>query len=288
MKTRILIIGSKGMAGHVVYHYLKEIDQFDLINISKDNSHFISDYTIDITKFDELAIILNKEKPDVVINCVGMLNQFAENDPANAILVNSYLPHFLAKLGTQKSFRLIHISTDCVFSGTRGNYTEEDQPDGIGIYARSKALGEVVYGDHLTFRTSIIGPELKENGIGLMDWFFRQHGTIQGYTNAIWTGVTTLALAKAILYAIEKKISGLYHLVNGNTISKFDLLVLCKEVFNKRDLNIEPYMGYKVDKSLVGSTLDFSVGSYEQMVKEMHDWIVKHIEIYPCYYNIVK
>jgi dTDP-4-dehydrorhamnose reductase len=211
---KILIVGSKGMAGHIIYHYLKEKTDFEVVDIARGSDSHVPTHPIDVTHFDKLKEVLKLEQPDYVINCIGVLNKDAEDNPEKSILLNSYFPHFLAKVGNEINFRLIHISTDCVFNGQKGNYLEDSIKDGFGFYAQTKALGEVSYGKNLTLRTSIIGPELKENGIGLFHWFMNQSGNINGYSSALWTGVTTLELAKGIVEAIKQEISGLHHFVN--------------------------------------------------------------------------
>jgi dTDP-4-dehydrorhamnose reductase len=278
---KILVIGSKGMAGHVLYYYLKEHTNHTVIDIARDSALFEPSYKLDVTNFDQLKSILTKEAPDVVINCIGILNKDAEDNPDKAILLNSYLPHFIAKAGAELGFKLIHISTDCVFNGKRGNYKLDDLKDGTGFYAQSKALGEVTYGQNLTIRTSIIGPELR-NGIGLFHWFMTQTGEIKGYTKAFWTGVTTIELAKAVVAAIENNPSGLYHLVYDEKISKYDLVNLFKLVFERNDVTIKPFDGYAVDKSLVkdNSIFNYNVPAYQVMVEEMKTWMLDHKALY--------
>ncbi len=158
---KVLIIGSKGMAGHLIYYQLKKTAAFNVVDIARDDAYFKPVHKLDVTQFDKLHLILKNEKPDFVINCVGVLNMDAEGDPGLAILLNSYLPHFLAREGYKTGFKLIHISTDCVFSGNKGRYREADVADGIGFYAQSKALGEIKYGNHLTIRTPITSPALQ-------------------------------------------------------------------------------------------------------------------------------
>ncbi|MBS1528376.1 MAG: SDR family oxidoreductase [Bacteroidetes bacterium] len=269
------------MAGHVIYYYLKENTPFTVIDVARGDEFFKPKYHLDVTQFDQLAVLLREESPDVVINCIGILNKDAEDNPGKAILLNSYLPHFVAKIGSEIGFKLIHISTDCVFSGTRGGYTENDFKDGIGLYAQSKALGEVTYGNNLTIRTSIVGPELKDNGIGLFDWFMKQNGMVKGYTNAFWTGVTTMELAKAVVAAIEQDTNGLQHLVYRQKISKYDLITLFNSVF-KRHLQIEAYGDYHVDKSLIRTNKEFKydVPSYQTMIEEMKEWMLDHKFLY--------
>lgn len=278
VRMKILIIGSKGMAGHVIYHYFKSNPRFEVIDIARRNSN----YVLDVTDFKALYTVLEKEKPDYVINGIGVLNKDAEDHPDNAVLLNSYLPHFLAKHGETLGFRVIHISTDCVFNGKKGGYTETSEKDGLGFYAQSKALGELNYKNNLTLRTSIIGPELNSNGIGLFHWFMQQEGEINGYREAYWTGVTTIELAKAILAAIDQNLTGLHHLVNDEKINKYDLTNLFKNVFKKDTVQIKPYDDYKVDKSLVKTNFEFQyqVPSYQLMLQEMKSWIVEHQDLY--------
>lgn len=279
---KVLIVGSKGMAGHVIYHYCKAYTGFNVVDIARNNDFHIPTHVLDVSDFGSLDTVLKLEKPNYVINCIGVLNQDAERNPDKAILLNSYLPHFLAKRGEELGFKLIHISTDCVFSGKQGGYIESSPLDGEGFYSKTKALGEVNYGGHLTIRTSIIGPELNDNGIGLFHWFMQQKGTIKGYTEAYWTGVTTIELSRAIVEGINQNISGLHHLVNGEKINKYDLANLFKAVFKKDAVKIVPYADYKVDKSLVKTddTFSYQVPSYEIMVNQMKDWIVQYSSLY--------
>ena len=280
---KILVIGSKGMAGHIIYYFFKENTSYEIIDIARDDAFFDSCYKFDITHFDKLASTLSAEQPDVVINCIGILNKDAEDNPHKAILLNSYLPHFLASKGEKSGFKLVHISTDCVFNGKKGNYAETSDKDGIGFYAQSKALGEVVYKNNLTLRTSIIGPELKSTGIGLFDWFMNQMGSVKGYSNAIWTGITTYELAKSIKSALEQDLAGLHHLVNGSIINKRDLLILFKEIFRENDpLEIVDFEDYKIDKSLIITKDDFQYKfpTYPQMLTEMKEWMLAHKKLY--------
>ena len=287
MKKKILIIGSKGMAGHIIYYYFKELPNFEVIDISRSNKVFNSSYILDVNDTLELEKIIYKEKPCIVINCIGILNKDAEDNPDKAIFLNSYLPHFLAKLGSKLNFKLIHISTDCVFNGKKGSYKEDDIKDGFGIYAQSKALGEVNYGNHLTIRTSIIGPEINNNGIGLFNWFMHQNGEIKGFRNVIWSGVTTIELAKAIEKMIDQNIIGLYQLVNY-PINKFDLLLLFKQIFSKQNINLVAFDDYYANKSLISTRNDFTynVCNYLTMMEEMKEWMSFHVNLYPHYFHL--
>lgn len=270
---KVLIVGSKGMAGHLIRDILIK-SGLEVIDISRTNEFFESTYTLDLTNLQYLEQILSKETPDVVVNCAGVLNQNAESNPEQSVFVNSYLPHFLAS----RSKRLLHISTDCVFSGKKGNYVESDVKDGLGVYATSKSLGEVNYGPHLTLRTSIIGPELKTDGIGLLHWVLHQSGTVNGYSNAFWSGVTTLELAKAVLKFIgTPQITGLLHYSNNVKIDKFHLLEIINTVF-MLGLEIDAYPDYHVDKSLLHTRKDIKldIPSYEVMIKELYDFMLNN------------
>lgn len=261
------------MAGHMVTRYLDSLGKYLLFNSSIDK---LNDQTIILNVENKKLVkkLLYQAKPDIVINCIGLLIQASKEHPALAIYLNSYFPHYLAELGQKLDFKTIHMSTDCVFSGKKGEYTENDFRDGEDHYARTKALGELINNRDLTFRTSIIGPELNENGVGLFNWFMRQKGTINGYTNVFWTGITTLELAKAMDKAIEQDLTLLYHLVPENKISKYDLLHIIKEVFNK-PIEILKDGQQKHDKSLINTRQDFNykVPNYRDMIIELRDWM---------------
>jgi dTDP-4-dehydrorhamnose reductase len=215
------------------------------------------------------------------VNCIGVLNQFAEDNKPEAVLINSFLPHHLDKLSIEYKFKFIHISTDCVFSGEKGGYKETDFGDASSFYGKSKSLGEVINDRNITFRTSIIGPDIKENGIGLFNWFMKQDGKIKGFSNVIWTGVTTLELAKSIEKSFNLNISGLYHLVNNQKINKYDLLLLFKK-WMKKEIEIIKDDSYVSDKSLVNTRtdFDFEIPSYEKMIEDMSIWINENKDKY--------
>jgi dTDP-4-dehydrorhamnose reductase len=287
MKKKVIVLGAGGMAGHVITLQLRnESTSFNVIAISRNTNRLIPEIILDVTNFTELKKIIAEHKPDAIINCIGVLNKNAEDHPANAVLLNSYLPHFLEELTSGTQTKIIHISTDCVFSGKKGGYLENEHKDGEGYYAQTKALGEINNSKDLTIRTSIIGPELNEGGIGLFHWFSKQQGKINGYTNAFWTGVTTTQLALEVVKAITNDVTGLYHLVNEEKISKYSLLQLFSKIFENNTITeIIPESSYKSDKSLINTRKDFlfDIPSYETMVKEMRDWIVAHRSYYPHY-----
>lgn len=283
---KIMILGSAGMLGHIVYNYLSETNKYRIIDASFSTKLNAYSYTLNVT--DQLAVesFIKAEKPDIVINCIGVLISGSQEDPSNAIYINSYFPHQLSKLLRETGGKLIHVSTDCVFSGKKGGYVETDFRDADDTYGRSKALGEVINNHDLTVRTSIIGPELKENGEGLFHWFMKQTGEINGYTKAFWGGVTTLELAKVIEETIEQNITGLLHISNGNKISKYDLLSLIKKIWRVEQLIINQVEGKHIDKSLVCIRKDFhySVPSYAEMLNSQYTYMEKHKEIYSQYF----
>ncbi len=286
MKKKVLILGAAGMAGFVIKRRLESADRWQVDTVTRSDQLFKPTYKVDLSDFNQLRKILDNNY-DVVINAVGLLNQYAEDHPDEAILINSYLPHFLAQYGLVKDFRLIHISTDCVFNGKKGDYRVTDPQDGIGYYAQTKALGEVPYAPHLTIRTSIIGPELKSNGIGLFHWFMNQTGAINGFKKAFWSGVTTNILADVIASVIENPIEGLYQLTNNQKISKYDLLQLFKEVFQRDQVIVNPVEGKAVDKSLINerSDFDFLVPDYRSMIQNMKQQMLLEEHLYKQYFS---
>lgn len=279
---KILVLGGNGMAGHVIKEYLgKSHDVYcTLRKYIPDQRAVYLDLSDEIVTYSTLQII----KPDIVINAAGILNQDAAERIEDAIAINSLLPHKLDSWGNRFGFRLIHMSTNCVFSGLKGNYVEDDVKDGDTVYGITKNLGEVLSDKHVTIRISIIGPEIRNNGIGLFHWFMNQSGSIQGNQQTLWNGVTTLELAKAIEWVIQHDISGLVHLAGTKTISNYYLLLLLKKVFNK-DIDIIPSSNERVDKTLVNTREDFvyQTQDYESMIKEMKEWMEKHRKLYAHY-----
>jgi dTDP-4-dehydrorhamnose reductase len=278
MRIKILLLGSSGMAGHVLKIELERYsEQIELIDIARSNKLTVPKIELDVTNFQELRNIIRDNSFDFIINCVGVLNNFAESNPDIAILINSYLPHFLEEATSNTETKIIHISTDCVFSGNKGRYHESDFKDGIGFYAQSKALGEIVNNKDLTIRTSIIGPDLNENGIGLFTWLIKQSGTVEGYTNVFWSGITTIQLARVIIDIVlgTEYPSGIFHVTNNHRISKFELLTIIKEVFQLDRIEIKHSDKYRVDKSIINTRKDFRliIPDYRQMINDMEAWM---------------
>lgn len=283
-KKRILVLGSIGMAGHAITLYFIERG-YDVTAYSLHPLPYGRNIIGNAFETENFRSMLLAREYDAIINCIGLLNQEAEENHSKAIYLNSYLPHLIADTIKDKKAKLIQMSTDCVFAGNTGPYYEKSLRDGATFYDRSKALGEVEDDKNLTFRNSIIGPDMNDNGIGLFNWFMRQNGTINGFTGALWTGVTTLTLAKAMEKALEENLCGLYNLVNNTSISKYDLLVLFNKYFRNNALTILKNDDLKLDKSLRNTRNDFSfvVPSYEQMVYEMKEWVDAHLNLYPHY-----
>jgi len=281
---KVLLFGATGMAGHIAYYYLRNTGRYDITNVVFRTPLTKDSIIVDVTDRNAVTEVVRRTKPELILNCVGVLIKGSKEHPDNAILINAYFPHLLKKLADEVGAKLIHISTDCVFSGKHGNYTEDDFRDADDVYGRSKALGEVINDKDLTIRTSIIGPELKKNGEGLFHWFMTQIGKVNGFKTAIWGGVTTLELAKAIDCAIVQNKTGLIQLSNGIGISKYDLLYLFKKIWHKQDVEILPFDGNGVNKSIAKSErFDYEVPDYEQMLQELYDWMNVHRELYAQY-----
>ena len=285
MKDKVLVLGSAGLIGHQVYNYLKDSDNYELHNISYQNK--IQDDTVLLDARNEQVFIdkITSISPKYIVNCIGILIDGSNADPENSIFLNSYMPHRLTRLADKINAKLIHISTDCVFSGDKKEpYIETDEKDGRGVYAKTKGLGEVVSDKHLTLRTSVVGPELKNDGEELFHWFMGQSGEISGYTKAIWSGVTTTELAKAVKWSIDHHITGLYHVTNNSSISKYDLLQLFQK-YTKKDINIKPFSGKDVNKSFIDTRLlmDYEIPSYDQMISDMVSLIANNRPLYSQY-----
>lgn len=283
---KILVLGASGMAGHTISLYFQE--QGHSVTTLTRTPFFVGEninMKITVETLPELQRIVETGNFEAVINCIGVLNEVAENKKEVAVLLNSYLPHFLSEITKHMKTKIIHMSTDCVFSGDEGHYQENSFKDGKTFYDRSKALGELDGDKNLTFRNSIVGPDLKENGIGLFNWFMKQKGNINGYDRAIWSGVTTLTLAKAMESALKQELTGLYNLVNNNSINKYEMLLLFNEIFKGNTININPDSKLVVNKSLKNSRtdFDFSVPSYREMFFEMKEWVEYHKNLYMHY-----
>ncbi len=288
-KKKLLILGATGMAGHVVYTYLNETGKYDIATVCHSGKIEPNSYELDIYDNERLKEIIINEKPDAVINCIGILIKGSRNNPANAIYVNAYFPHRLSEIlhSVLADSKVIHISTDCVFSGAEGNYKDSDVKNALDTYGMTKNLGELINSKDLTIRTSIIGPELKKNGEGLMHWVFgqREAGALNGYQKSIWGGVTTLELAKVIDAALDDEITGLYQVSNNIGITKYDLVSLIVKEFNL-PIKVNPVEGVICDKSIYNSErkdISYQVASYEKMISDIHEFMINHKSLYTQY-----
>lgn len=281
---RFFICGCNGMAGHTIGLYLQE-QGHDVYGFDLKESPFIKSFAGNAFDTENLTKVIKDGKYDTVINCIGVLNQFAEQNHALASYLNSYFPHFLAKVTDGTDTQVIHMSTDCVFSGQKGSYEEGDLRDNTTFYGRSKALGELEDDKNVTFRDSIVGPDHNPNGPSLLNWFMAQEGPINGFTNRMWTGLTTLELAKAMERASKERFHGLVNLVPDTSISKYGLVSLFNHYLRNDEVTINPIEGTPSDLSLKRTNYDFSfiVSDYDKMVRELAEWIYKHKDIYSHY-----
>lgn len=290
--ARVLVLGASGMLGHQVvrassphadtYATLRgDGHQADAIGI--DRSRIISGVTVQ--DFDSLVRALGVTRPDVVINCIGIIKQTAAaKDPVQSLTVNSLFPHRLAQLCAASGARLIHISTDCVFSGKQGNYAETDLSDADDLYGRSKLLGEVTDQPHaITLRTSMIGPELGTQ-YGLVEWFLSNQGkSVRGFTRAIFSGLTTLELSRLIVRLIEQHptLSGLYH-VAAEPVDKNTLLRLINAEMGA-NITIDAAHDVVIDRSLDGTRFRQATGwiapAWPEMIHEMAEDMNRHTPI---------
>ncbi len=279
---RILILGANGMLGHEVARLFR--DDPEVYALMRGDFSAVQGYDIfhkqrticgvDVGDQSRLQRILKEIAPGAVINCVGIVKQVADaHDAVKSIEINSLFPHRLSVLCAANKCRLIHISTDCVFSGAKGNYREEDNPDPVDLYGRSKLLGEVTEGDALTIRTSMIGLELSSQH-GLLEWFLSRKGTeVKGYRKAIFSGFTTRALSgilKDVLFRYPA-LKGLYH-VSSSPINKFDLLTLIRDKTGI-DIKIVPDDQLNCDRSLDSSRFRaetrYGIPSWDSMIAEL-------------------
>lgn len=268
---KILILGGAGMLGHKVHavmaksHQVTSTVRARVQDLPVDPNPFLSRGQViegvDATDLSKLEDVLDACAPAALINCVGVIKQReAATDPLASISVNALLPHQLAGLCHSRGVRFIHISTDCVFDGARGDYGEGDPTDARDLYGRTKALGEVGYGDSLTIRTSMIGRELAHFR-SLLEWFLRSTGVVRGFTQAVYSGVTTFELALIIRRILEDHpdLSGLYH-VASEKLTKFELLSVLRDAFSRTDVTIEPDATFVCDRSLRGDRFREATG----------------------------
>lgn len=267
----IAVLGSNGMAGHIITRFLLTAG-YQVTTVARNSSDIIVNFEIK-SEIDDLIEKLLSTNISFVINCIGLLVQDSLNRPDRAIFLNGWLPLYLENELKKTNIRLIHISSDCVFDGAVGSYSEIDPPNETNIYGVSKAIGEINNHKDVTFRTSIIGPEIKYDGTGLFDWFLKKTGNqVNGWDNVFWSGVTTLELAKCIKKWIENPIfHGVYHLTNNKKISKFELLEMINRTFEANKIVIKGKGPKWTDKSLIDTRGNpiFKVNDYQEQLNEL-------------------
>ena len=288
---RIIVLGSTGLIGNTITKFFLNQSKYETFGILRDlekisffddkyHKNFI--YIDNILDFEKFEKILIKSKPKLIINCLGITNKFLKNNfksVEESIKINALFPHRLHEICSKIDARLIHLSTDCVFSGRKGFYKEDDIPDPLDIYGRSKLLGELNYSNSLTIRKSVIGHEFLSSN-GLLEWFLNKKESVEGYKNAIFSGLTVLELAKIIdQYIIpNKKLSGIIH-VAGNPISKYELLYLISNEYQKK-INIIPNESFKIDRTLNSNLFNnitgYKIKDWKELISSMHEFYLFH------------
>ena len=280
---KVLVLGATGMLGNAVLRTFADDSRFEVTGTARSNAarqllpEELRDLVItgiDVEQYDSLVDCFANVRPQIVINCIGLIKQLSSaNDPLSALPVNAMLPHRLARLCAINGARLIHVSTDCVFDGSKGMYHESDRADAYDLYGRSKLLGEVDYENAITLRTSIIGHELGSAN-ALVDWFLSQEGAVKGFTQAVFSGLPTVELARVMrdLVIPRPNLRGLYH-VSAQPIAKYDLLKLVAEIYGKK-IDIVPDDSLKIDRSLNSDRFRQATGflpaSWPELISIMH------------------
>lgn len=282
---RVMVLGITGMLGNAMFRVLSENSSLAVYGTVRsestkryftDNLHSQIIVGVDVENNDSLVKAFAAIRPDVVVNCVGLVKQLADaNDPLQAVPINTLLPHRLAALSQATAARLIHISTDCVFSGSKGDYLETDFPDAYDLYGRSKLLGEVDYPHAITLRTSIIGHELSGHR-SLVNWFLAQQSSVKGFTRAIFSGLPTVELATVVRDVVlpHQELHGLYH-VASKPINKFDLLQLVAKAYGK-SIEIKPAEDLVINRSLNANRFREATGymspEWPAMIQHMYEF----------------
>ena len=283
MNNRILVIGANGMLGGSVFRYLTRNPKFQVLGtvrspVAKDAlmrqgfDNIVSN--LDVVDLSGVASVIREFEPDYVLNCVGVIKQLDQaKSPIALVRLNSLFPHQLAQECEQAGAKLIHFSTDCVFSGKVGGYHESDVPDAADLYGRSKLLGEIAYGPNLTLRTSIIGHELS-SAHSLVDWFLSQSGQVNGYRRAVFSGLPTVCVAEFLeKYVFGTRLRGLLHLASS-PIDKYSLLSLINDAYSL-EKDIVPFDEFEIDRSLSSTSLtaatDFKCPAWPELIKKMRE-----------------
>ncbi|RDU96047.1 dTDP-4-dehydrorhamnose reductase family protein [Trinickia dinghuensis] len=281
----VLVLGASGMLGNAVFRYFSgdadyrtygTVRQHAALRHFEPRLHRHLLCGVDVLNPDWLARAFESAKPDVVVNCVGLIKQLeTANDPLEALPINALLPHRVARMASLVGARMIHVSTDCVFSGRQGNYLESDLPDATDLYGRSKLLGEVDYPHAITLRTSIIGHEFGRT-TALVDWFLSQTQSVKGFRKAVFSGVPTVELARVMKDFVlpHPELRGLYH-VAAKPIAKFDLLTLVAREYGKT-IEIVADDALAIDRSLNATRFHeatgYSAPEWHALIDTMHQF----------------
>ena len=286
---KILILGGNGLVGHKLLQVFKKRlpnkDYEIAATFRKDRTTYLSlvklvdisnsFFNIDINKFSDLVEVVDKFKPNIIINCIGLTKKLSNNNNEKySIYINAYFPHLVSFLCQKNNIKFIHLSTDCIFSGLMGNYTELDNPDALDIYGKTKFLGEVDNDNSLTLRASILGPEITKF-LGIYSWFMRSSKSVSGFNNAFFSGFSSVEFANILTRIIKHNfhITGVYHL-SSYKISKFDLLTMIKDINNLKIKIIQS------DREIYDRTLNcdkfhnvvsYKPPSWEQMLSELKE-----------------
>ena len=281
---RILILGASGMLGHVIALRLYSRG-YNIVGLSKKRKIMDDTILLDAANRDCLEQFLNKSYFDVIINCIALLVNTSEKNRSTAIYLNAYLPHYLEDKYKNTKTRIIHISTDGVFSGKKGQYLEGQMHDTPTFYGKTKSLGEINNKKDLTIRGSFIGPDISSEGEGLLNWFFKQDGEVRGYDKVIFNGVTSLECASFIEQVIERPLTGIYHLGAPEYISKGDLLRRIKKVFELNHVYIVQDSQIISNHTIVNtrSDINYTVNNYDTMLMQLRKWIFQNKELYNHY-----
>lgn len=293
-RSTVLILGGTGMLGHVLFRKLSENPELQVHATARSLEGIRDRFApgllarfrtgVDANNFDDITRALASIQPDVVINCIGLIKQGElASDPLSSITVNAQLPHRITMVCRAAKARMIHISTDCVFDGKKGNYTEKDPTNADDLYGRTKMLGEVAYPHCLTLRTSIIGHELKTR-LGLVEWFLSQKGPVRGFRKAVYSGFPTIELARIITDFVlpDPGLNGIMN-VSAAPINKYDLLMMVARRYGKT-VRIDPYDDFVLDRSLDSTEFRRRTGykppSWEELVEAMHADFAANEDLY--------
>jgi dTDP-4-dehydrorhamnose reductase len=279
--NRVLVLGAGGMLGSTLMRTLPGLLGCEVLGTLRQPSQLAMINSerlltgIHADDFSSIERVLDTAQPDALINCIGLIKQLKEGQsPVPCIQINALLPHRLATACQQRGIRLIHVSTDCVFSGSRGNYSEQDIPDPPDVYGQSKLLGEVHEGG-LTLRTSIIGHEPSGKALSLIDWFLGAKGHLRGFTRAIYSGLPTVELARvmALVLRDHPQLQGLHH-VSAEPIDKYRLLQIVQRVYGKTDALLQADDSFVIDRSLSSQSFRQLTGwaspNWESLITTMH------------------